>query len=208
MSLDACYLTFLTKQLNNELAGSRVDKIYMPSRDESVFVLRGEKKKKLLINASTNAPRISLTETDPENPAVPPTFCMVLRKHFLSSRLKRVYMPDFERCVVLEFECKNDFFEPVDKSITVELMGRSANMILTDADGRIIDAIRRVDISSSGRSILPNVRYTKAPAQEGKIPFDDPSCLENVFSNPELTLESALMSNISGISPILSRELA
>lgn len=208
MSLDACFLKFLTKQLNSELSGDRVEKIYMPSRDESVFVLRGDKKRKLLINASTNAPRISLTESDPENPAVPPTFCMVLRKHFLSSRLKRVYMPDFERCVVLEFECRNDFFEPVDKNIIVELMGRSSNMILTYADGRIIDAIRRVDISSSGRSILPNMQYTKAPAQEGKLPFDSENCLENVFSNPDITLESALMSNISGISPILSRELA
>lgn len=208
MSLDACFLKFLTKQLNTELSGSRVDKIYMPSRDETVFSLRGVQKKKLLINASTNAPRISITETDPENPAVPPTFCMVLRKHFMSARLKRVYMPDFERAAVFEFECKNDFFEPVDKNIIVELMGRSANLIVTDADGNIIDAIRRVDISSSGRCVLPGVRYEKAPAQEGKTPFDAAFDLTPVFSNPELTLENALMSNISGISPILSRELA
>lgn len=208
MSLDACFLKFLTKQLNTELSGSRVDKIYMPSRDETVFSLRGAQKKKLLINASTNAPRISLTETDPENPAVPPTFCMVLRKHFMSARLKRVYMPDFERAAVFEFECKNDFFEPVDKNIIVELMGRSANLIVTDADGKIIDAIRRVDISASGRCVLPGVHYEKAPAQEGKTPFDAAFDLTPVFSNPELTLENALMSNISGISPILSRELA
>lgn len=208
MSLDSCFLSFLTRQLNTELASSRVDKIYMPSRDEIVFAMRGASKKKLLISASTNSPRLCITEGEYENPALAPTFCMVLRKHFLSARLKRVYMPRFERVAVFEFECKNDFFEPVQKEIVVELMGRSANMILTE-DGRIIDAIRRVDLSqTSGRCILPSAKYVFPASQEGKVPFDEFSDPAPVFSNPELTLEKALMENVSGISPVVSRELA
>ncbi len=208
MSLDACFLSFLTTQLNSELAGARVDKIYMPSRDETVFAMRGSCKKKLLISASTNSPRLSITEGEYENPAVPPTFCMVLRKHFLSARLKRVYMPEFERYVVFDFECKNDFFEPVDKSIIVELMGRSSNMILTEGD-KIIDAIRRIDLSAaSGRCILPSAKYIPPVHQEGKIPFDRLFDAEKIFSNPEITLEKAIMENVCGISPIVSRELA
>ncbi|MBQ8606300.1 MAG: NFACT family protein [Clostridia bacterium] len=208
MSLDACFLTFLTSQLSAELEGSRVDKIYMPSRDEIVFALRGREKKKLLVSASTNSPRICITQGDYENPETPPTFCMVLRKHFTSARLKRVYMPQFERYAVLEFECKNDFFEPVDKNIIIELMGRSANLILTEGE-RIIDAVRRVDLSSSsGRCILPSAKYRPPTPQEGKIPFDALKGVETIFSNPELTLEKAIMDNVSGISPILARELA
>ena len=62
MSLDACFLTFLTRELDTKLSGLRVDKIFMPSRDETVFSLRGYEKYRLLINASTNSPRICITE--------------------------------------------------------------------------------------------------------------------------------------------------
>lgn len=213
MSLDACFLSFLTRQLNSELCGMRTEKVFMPSKDECVFVLRGGQqggKRRLLINASTNAPRVSLTDAETENPAVPPTFCMVLRKHFIGGRLCRVYMPQFERCVVFEFECKNDFFEPVVKSIVVELMGRSANMIIIEGDvygGKIIDAVRRADLSG-GRTVLPSARFEPAPAQEGKIPFSQLKSADALLSNSELTLERAIMQNVSGISPLNAREIA
>lgn len=209
MALDAAFLTFLTNELDCELAGLRVEKIFMPSRDETVFVMRGHKKHRLLINASTNSPRICLTHDEYEAPSVPPTFCMVMRKHFLGAKLLRVVMPDFERCVRIDFECKNDFFETVNKSIVVELMGRSANMMLIDADNKIIDAIRRVDLSdSSGRCILPGVPYAPMPAQAGKTPLTLVEGADKIFENGELLLENAVMNSISGISPIVARELS
>ena len=208
MSLDACFLTFLTRELDRELTGGRVEKIFMPSRDESVFVFRAGSKKKLMISVSTNSPRMSLTARDFENPATPPAFCMLLRKHFQGAKLKRVYMPDFERCVMLDFECKNDFYETVYKSIAVELMGRSANMILIDGDGKIIDAVRRADITGERRTVLPSVRYTPAPPQEGKTPFDKFDDTDLLFSNTETTLERAIPTHVCGIAPIVARELA
>ena len=208
MSLDACFLTFLTYELESKLAGARVDKIFMPSRDESIFVMRGKEKYRLLINVSTNAPRLSLTESEPENPKIPPAFCMLLRKHFSGGRLMRVYMPSFERCIRFDFECKNDFFEPVTKSLVIELMGRSANMILLDGE-KIIDAVRKLDLSSaSGRCILPTATYTLPPSQEGKTPLDKVKDVSAVFENPELTLEKGIMNSICGISPLVARELA
>ncbi len=209
MSLDACFLTFLTKELGETLSGLRVEKIFMPSRDETVFLMRGRQKYKLLINASTNSPRMCITDEDYENPAVPPTFCMVLRKHFVGAKLVSVFMPAFERCVMLRFECKNDFFETVYKTIAVELMGRSANLMIIDEGGKIIDAIRRKDLShTSGRCILPSAIYLPMPKQEGKTDFCDITSADKIFENEELTLENAIMSNVSGISPIVARELA
>lgn len=208
MSLDACFLSFLVRQLNTELAGARVDKIYMPSRDEAVFVMHGSVKRRLLINVSTGFSHITLTDADFENPATPPAFCMLLRKHFLSSRLERVSMQGFERVAVFEFEGKNDFFEPVQKNIIVELMGRSANMIVTGGDGRIIDAIRRIDLSTSkGRCVLPSAVYAPPPAQPGKTELTGFDSYESLFTNPELTMERAVMDKISGISPIAAREI-
>ncbi len=209
MSLDAAFLTYLTKELNNELEALRVEKIFMPSRDETVFVMRGHKKARLLINASTNSPRICITTDEYEAPAVPPTFCMVMRKHFLGAKLIRVYMPDFERCIHIDFECKNDFFETVNKSVVVELMGRSANMLVLDDNNKIIDAIRRIDLSdSSGRCILPGVQYTPMPSQEGKVALTECDGVDKIFENGELVFENAIMNTVCGISPIVARELA
>ena len=210
MSLDACFLTFLTRELDSKLSGLRVDKIFMPSRDETVFSFRGyDSKYRLLINASTNSPRVCITNDEFENPAVPPVFCMVMRKHFTGAKLMRVFMPSFERAVHFEFECKNDFYETVTKTVVVELMGRSANMMLLSDDGRIIDAVRRVDLSeSSGRCILPSAQFVPMPVQEGKTPLTELTSADGIFSNPELTLDRAIMDNVSGISPIVARELA
>ncbi len=209
MSLDACYLTYLTAELNDGLKDSRVEKVFMPSRDEVIFVMRGRAKYRLLINASTNAPRVCLTDDEPENPKVPPTFCMVMRKHFNGAKLMRVYMPDFERIVKFEFECKNDFFETVYKTVVVELMGRSANMIVVDDNNKIIDAIRRVDLSgSSGRCILPQATYTPPPKQTDKTDIISAESVEGIYKNPEITFESAIMNTFCGISPVVARELA
>ena len=209
MSLDACYLTYLTAELDDKLKGSRVEKVFMPSRDEVVFVMRGMQKHRLLINASTNAPRVCITTDDPENPKVPPTFCMVMRKHFNGAKLLRAYMPEFERVIRFEFECKNDFFETVYKTVVVELMGRSANMIVVDQNDKIIDAIRRIDLSAnSGRCILPQALYIPPQKQTDKTDIILADSVEDIYKNPEITFESAIMNSFCGISPIIARELA
>jgi len=109
--------------------------------------------------------------------------------------------------VVVDFECKNDFFEPVQKSVVIELMGRSSNMILLDDAGRIIDAVRRADLSN-GRCILPSAKFEPAPVQSGKRPFIEDFDVNALISNPELTLERAIMSYFCGISPLNAREIA
>ena len=38
MALDGMMLSFLRRELDTALAGSRVDKIYQPARDEVVFL--------------------------------------------------------------------------------------------------------------------------------------------------------------------------
>ena len=135
MALDACYLTFLTNELNSKLTECRVDKVFQPSRDEIVLNLRGLGRYKLVISCSPHSPRITITSAELDNPPVPPMFCMVLRKHLTGARVERIYMPCLERAVFLDFEAKNEFFEPVKRTLVAELTGRSANIILLDENG-------------------------------------------------------------------------
>ncbi len=208
MALDACFLQFITHDLQH-LVGAQVDKVYQPSRDEILLHLRGKEKGRLMISSSPNSARIHLTGRSVENPKVPPAFCMVLRKHLQGARIRKIYTPAFERVIFLEFEGKNDFFEPETKILLLEIMGRTSNIILLDETHRIINAIKQVDFTMTrGREILPGLRYELPPAQD-KIPFlqAEEGDKERLFAKSEARLSDAVMDTYAGISPVVAREI-
>ncbi len=207
MALDACYLSFLTAQLHQKLAGARVEKVYQPGKDEVLLHLRG--KQRLLFCCTPNCARITLTQKDVENPAQPPLFCMVLRKHLVGAKVERIFMPAFERAVFVEFEAKNDFFEPVKKYLVLEILGRTSNLLLLDQQHKIIDAIRRVDLSvTTGRQMLPGLFYEPIVPQD-KALFTQASAADcAALTATDLPLWKAVMDRYSGISPIVAREIA
>ena len=106
MAFDGAFLYKTTEELR-QAYDCHVDKIYQPTRDELVFLLR--KKgfvKKLYISVKQGSARIHFTENKYENPAVPPNFCMLLRKYLSSARLIDISQPKFERIAELTIERK------------------------------------------------------------------------------------------------------
>ena len=80
MAFDGGFLHKIIEELNTP-ADTHVDKIYQPSKDELVFLLRKKSfAKRLLINAKPGAARMQFTENKYENPQSPPMFCMLIRK--------------------------------------------------------------------------------------------------------------------------------
>ena len=80
MALDAAMVRVAADELDLSLKGARVDKIYMPSRDEAVFSVRTrESRKMLFLSARSGAARAHITSEEFDYPAVPPAFCMLLR---------------------------------------------------------------------------------------------------------------------------------
>ena len=103
-----------------------------------------------------------------------PNFCMLLRKHLASARLIDAVQPGLERVLILRFDCKNDFYEAEEKQLIIEIMGRASNLILTDGNGKIFDALRQTDLSSaSPRRLLPGVTYELPPSQNKINILDD-----------------------------------
>lgn len=208
MALDACFLTYLTREINETVTGARVEKVYQPGKDEIMLNLRAPAlRTKLLFCCTPNCARITLTGQEAENPAQPPLFCMVLRKHLVGARVERVYMPEFERAVFVEFTGKNDFFEPVKKYLILEILGRTSNLVLVDENRKIIDSIRHVDITA-GRQMLPGLGYEPVVPQDKK-PFSEVSPADlTPLTETDKPLWKAIMDHYSGISPIVARELA
>lgn len=88
MPLDGICMQAVAEELRPELLGLRIDKVQQPARDQVILLLRGNKR--LLLNAGANAPRIQLTALTRDNPAEPPMFCMLLRKHLVGGRVAAV----------------------------------------------------------------------------------------------------------------------
>lgn len=213
MPIDAVFLSGLRAELEGVLLSCRVDKVQQPERDTILLQLRGAAGGgKLLLTASPNHPRLQLTALSFENPAQPPMFCMLLRKHLTGGRLTAILQPPMERLVELQFDCIDEMGTPCRKSLILELMGRNSNLILTGADGRIIDCLRRVDFEmSEQRQVLPGLYYRLPPTQGKRNPFEtDAPALEKLLGacSGQTKADTFLLESFGGLSPLLCRELA
>lgn len=210
MPFDAIFLSAVIGELYPTLLGARIDKIQQPARDTVLLHLRG--KEKLLLSANVNRPRIHLTQAAFDNPAQPPMFCMLLRKHLSGGRVAELTQPVAERSVCIAFDCTDEMGIPCRKHLILELMGRNSNLILTGPDGRIIDCMRRVDFEmSEARQVLPGLFYHEPPRQDKRIPQEteeaEISALLQAVDSPK-RLDKWLLDTFAGLSPLITREIA
>ena len=163
MAFDAFFLSAVLDEIRDKAIGARVDKIHQPSRDTVILQLKcNQGREKLLFAPNPANPRLHLTTASPENPAEPPMFCMLLRKHIGGSRLAQVNRMPMERWAEFVFDCTDEMGYPVRKRLVAELMGRTCNLYLLGPDGRIIDCLRRVGLDeTSKRPALPGLIYQK-----------------------------------------------
>ncbi len=209
MALDGAFLYSVRQELNI-LKEGRIDKIYQPSRDEIIISIRTRQGGyKLLISASASSSRIHITKTNPDNPMKPPMFCMLLRKHLGSGRLKEIRQDGLERIIYLDFECINELGDIVTITLACEIMGKYSNLIIINGEGRIIDSIKRVNEDMSReRQVLPGMKYEYPPRDE-RISFvhqDEAEVRKNLNDLKNRELSKALISSFEGISPVLARE--
>jgi len=211
MSLDAAVLALTAREIGRKLSGSRIDKIFQPTRDEVVLLLRSRTGgAKLLLSARSGSARIGITQESFENPQVPPSFCMLLRKYFSGGRLDAVRPEPGERLVRFEFTCTSEMGDTVALTLAVELMGRYANIVVVGADGRIIDALKRVDFDDSSlRPLLPGLAYTLPPRQDKPDFFalSQAEFLERLRGF-DMPAADAVLKSASGIGPVVCREIA
>ncbi|MBR5753486.1 MAG: NFACT family protein, partial [Clostridia bacterium] len=165
----------------------------------------------LLLCARANSPRVHLTNASFENPATPPMLCMLLRKRLGGATLTGVRQAGFDRILFLDFSATNELGDKETLTLAVEIMAQYSNVILFGPDGRIIDALKRVDLTkSSKRLILPGLAY-ELPPQQDKLDLPDTSVeelTERIRACQTRTLSSAVLSTVQGVSPVLAREVA
>ena len=159
MPLDAVTISALTSELRDRLEGGRIDKVQQPERDMLLISLRSKGENlRLLISVGTGSARVNITDGGFENPAEPPMFCMLMRKHLVGARILSVDQPAFERMLTFTLDTHDELGVSSEKKLVVELIGRSSNVILAGPDGRIIDCMRRMDFAGDAlRRMLPGM---------------------------------------------------
>ena len=211
MAFDAMYLSAVLAEIR-QLGECRVEKIHQPSRDTVLFHLKHrEGRAKLLLAANPAAPRLHLTTASPENPAEPPMFCMLLRKHIGSARLTAVSQLPMERCAVFTFDCIDEMGDAVQKKLVAELMGKTCNLYLLGPDERIIDCLRRIGLDSGAkRQALPGFYYQLPEPVEKADPtaWTQAEFLQMLTQPGADLLCDRLMDTLGGLSPLVCREAA
>lgn len=219
MALDAATLALCARELSGALTDARIDKIFEPTRDEVVLNLRTRTDNpRLFLSARSGSARACLTRETFENPQTPPSFCMLLRKHFTGGRLLAVRTLPDERIVFFDFQCTNEMGDTVVNTMAAELMGRYSNLVLVQtknpanpkAEGRIIDALKRVDFEDSEvRQLLPGLAYTLPPQpQKQSFLYGDLDALLAAVREKDLPVSEALIKATGGVGPVVCREAA
>ncbi|RQD70328.1 MAG: fibronectin/fibrinogen-binding protein [Tindallia sp. MSAO_Bac2] len=212
MPLDGSMVLALKTELEKEVLNHRIDKIHQPEADEIIVITRGQgQNKKILLSAHSKYPRIHITNLTKTNPATPPMFCMLLRKHLIGNRIIGIYQPSLERIIELEMEGTDELNQLSKKRLIIEMMGKHSNIILVDNQNQnIMDSIKRIPIHiSSKRQILPGLPYQYPPSDKLN-PFgvrDFSEWLHAMQSSQGRSLEKDLLTIFAGISPSLAKEL-
>jgi predicted ribosome quality control (RQC) complex YloA/Tae2 family protein len=213
MSFDALTLSAVRDEIEPLLVDGRIQKVAFPDATSlalEVF-LPGTGRGVLLLDVHPERGRVQMLQRLPargietESP-----FSLVARKHLRNARIRSVRQPRLERLLELDCEQRDDSSRHYNVLLIVEAMGRRGNLLLVDADGAIMDAVRRTPPSRNPRRpVLPHMRYDLPPAQE-RLPPErlTPEELSMAARGKAGALATLLVNTLAGISPLASRELA
>ncbi len=169
----------IIEELNERIVGGVISRVHQPDERNIILriFLRG-REERLLISCHPAFPRIHLTEESFINPPAPLRFCAYLRSRLTDARVCSIRQIDNERICTIDLK---KGFDDTSESFTLvaELTGKSSNIILTDKDGVILDALRYFPAETSVRAVVPGIRLT--PLGQGPVHTDGPQIEKGIF---------------------------
>lgn len=174
MSFDGFFLHYLTEELSDKLLNGRIQKVNQPYERELVLGVRNHRQNfKVLISAHPVFGRIQLTNSNFQNPQVPNTFTMIMRKYLQGAVIESFKQIDNDRIIEIGVSNKNEIGDDIKATLIIEIMGKHSNIILVDRNqNKIIESIKHVGFSqNSYRTILPGSTYIEPPKTGAKNPF-------------------------------------
>ena len=185
----------ISDELNKLLSGARVDKSFQPTKDIVVvrFHVPGTGRVDLVMQCGS---RIHTSQYPLDNPTIPPSFPMLLRKRIKGAHVESIKQHNFDR--VVEIKVKKDKYY----TIIVEIFDKG-NIILLDEDNNIIQPLKRKQLSS--RDISSKREY-QFPEERGINPIEiTHDELKELFENGDSDVVRTLAMN--GLGSLYSEEI-
>ncbi|MBQ3791663.1 MAG: NFACT family protein, partial [Clostridia bacterium] len=213
MAFDALFQSCLSRECGEILGRGKVEKIGQPGPlTLCVFMKTDTGTRCLAIRIGVSVPHFCVTALKEENPPTPPSFCMLLRKHLLGTRLSEVKQEGFERITRFIFDGYDELGYPCRKTLVCEMLGKYANLLLLDGNDKILAVLRPVDFSmSTVRQLLPGMVYALPPKQEGRL--DPALCGKKDYRQmleslpPDTSCASAVSGRIAGVARSSARQI-
>ncbi len=204
MANDVILLKAVANKLRDTISGGKIVKINQPYEHEVIFTI-ALNSQEILLKLSVNGENshIEIAESTGENPISAPNFTMLLRKYLKNARIEYVDIFNDDRVILFTLKSKNELRDNTIFRLYYEAFGRFTNIVLTDGNDIILDAIKRIGIGMSDRVILPNLKY---PIQEHKkTPLSKTDEVKKILDN--VALATDITTKISGIGKDTAAEL-
>jgi predicted ribosome quality control (RQC) complex YloA/Tae2 family protein len=197
-------------ELRHTILSGRVQQVLLPDAlSVGLEIYAGRQRHHLLASAHAELGRLLVASEKLRRGVDKETgLLLLLRKYARGAIIASIEQPPYERILRLEL----DHPEWGCSDLVVEVMGRRSNIMLVDATGRVLDAVKRVGPDMSpARPILPGRPYTPPPPQ-AKLPPSDLTehRLREILAAHEADVQmwQALVGGLRGMSPLLAREIA
>ena len=177
----------------------RINRISETGKTQIVFnVHAGEIRTNLVMSFHSNYNHLCLSQRSFSSYSDPSTFIMVLRKYLLNGIIWKIEQNDYDRYLLMHVRARDELYDEKHYILSVELMGKYANLILVSEDGKIIDALKKIPpYENTRRTILPGALFTLPDPQQKQDPFDD----------PRIDWNESLVKQLQGFSKLLEKEV-
>ncbi len=199
MAIDGIILNKVKEDLSSHLP-IRINKINSTSDTEVIFNVHSNNiRTNLVISLHSIYNHISLSNKIYSDFEEPSTFVMVLRKHITNGIITKIEQFNYDRYLLLHIRALNDIYDEKDYLLSVELMGKYANLILIDKEtNKIIDALKKIPpYLNNKRTILQGANFTLPDKQNKKDPYLD----------LDVDFNESLVKQVAGFSKQLENEI-
>ncbi|MCL1794796.1 MAG: NFACT family protein [Oscillospiraceae bacterium] len=225
MPYDAGVAAAVCSELNETVAGGRIEKIIQPTKEQVILqVYSKNKRHNLCLDADASAPKVYITTQAAENPPFASAFYSILRKYLINAKINSVSLVGFDRIFEFAIDASDEMGFQRPLLLYVECIRKQGNIIICETPfekskknekrAKIIGAIKPVDFSMSEvRQILSGLLY------EPPSPGDKANPLETSQGDFFAAIEKAakesfdlpvcdfLLAEYQGFSPLIAREL-
>ena len=205
---DAIALSAIADELNEKILHGRVQEIVQLDAFTFGFEIYAQHARRYLyLSAHPTEARVHLVAQKLRGSGETPTaFLLLLRKYTGGAFVAAAAPLPYERVLKIQF----DHAEEGLSTLVVETIGKYSNLILVDAGGKVIDALKRVPATiNRARVILPKHPYIPPPPQAKLAPnqIDAADLARRLAEYRGAPLWQVLVQSIAGVSPLLAREI-